>query len=222
MRYEDTVRESGGHRTLHRQPAALIEPRSGVAVSGWRSRASVSFAFSSRNTTSAEVSTEAISSTIPDVVGRNPELAAWLISRRAQIEKSMCTRLGPAAPDAGAAESEVLRRFRMFAASALQRGAPPQPSLDGLRINERRAFALLAAWIEAAEDVAGKKGEAIKSALEPLLQEFRTSVRSTGTGRRRSGAPRTNRRVVMAAIDRVAASFFVPSGHRHFVKRSFS
>ena len=96
----------------------------------------------------------------------------------------------------------------MFAASALQRGVSPQPSLDGLRINERRAFALLAAWIEAAEDVAGKKDGAIQRALEPLLLEFRTSVRSTGTGRRKSGAPRTTRRAVMAAIDRVADSFF--------------
>lgn len=101
-----------------------------------------------------------------------------------------------------------MRRFRMFAASALQKGVSPQPSLDGLRINERRAFALLAAWIEAAEDVAGKKDGAIQRAIEPLLQEFRTAVRSTGTNRRKSGAPRTTRRAVIAAIDRVADSFF--------------
>ena len=33
-------------------------------------------------------------------------------------------------------------------------------------------------------------------------------MRNTGAGRRKSGAPRTNRRAVMAAIDRVADSFF--------------
>jgi len=142
------------------------------------------------------------------VVGQNPELAAWLISRRAQIERGMCDRLGPAAPHAGAAESEVLRRFRMFAASALQRGVPPQPSLDGLRINERRAFALLTTWVDAAEGVAGPRAETIRSALSPLLNDFRNALRTTGTGRRRSGAPRTKRRAVMAAIDRVADSFF--------------
>ncbi len=141
-------------------------------------------------------------------MGRNPELCAWLISRRVQIEKIMSARLGPAAPRAGAAESEVLRRFRMFVAAALQKGEPPQPSLDGLRINERRTFALLTAWIEAAAVVSGKNAAMTQSALEPLLQSFRTALRSTGTGRRKSGAPRTSRRAVMAAIDRVADSFF--------------
>ena len=96
----------------------------------------------------------------------------------------------------------------MFAASALQKGVPPQPSLDGLRIDERRAFALLATWIEAAEGVAGHRADTIRSALEPLLRDFRNSVRTTGAGRRKSGAPRTKRRAVMAAIDRVADSFF--------------
>ncbi len=120
----------------------------------------------------------------------------------------MSARLGPAALRAGAAESEVLRRFRMFAAGALQRGEFPEPSLDGLHINERRAFALLAAWIDAAESVAGKNAASTRRALKPLLPAFRNAVRNTSVGRRKSGAPRTNRRAVMAAIDRVADSFF--------------
>ena len=141
-------------------------------------------------------------------MGRNPELAAWLISRRAQIEKLMSARLGPAAPRAGAAESEVLRRFRMFAASGLQRGEPPEPSLDGLRIDERRIIALLTAWIEAAATVAGENGAVTRGALEPLLKVFRNAIRTTGTDRRKRGAPRATRRAVIAAIDRVADSFF--------------
>jgi len=96
----------------------------------------------------------------------------------------------------------------MFAAAALRKGEIPQPSLDGLRIDERRTFALLTAWIEAVEIVAGKNAPMARSALEPLLQSFRNAMRTTGTGRRKSGAPRTNRRAVMAAIDRVADSFF--------------
>ena len=142
------------------------------------------------------------------VVAQNPEVAAWLISRRRQIEQVMDASLGPAAPSAGAPESEVLRRFRTFAASSLHRGEMPEPALDGLRVNERRVVALLGAWAEAAAEVAGgANATVVHSALEPLLKRFRTALRSTGSGRRKSGAARTSRRAVMAAIDRVADGF---------------
>lgn len=137
----------------------------------------------------------------------NPELASFLISRRAQIEAVMALRLGPAAPGAGSAETEVLRRFRSFAASALRRGDAPEPALDGLRANERRTAALLDAWAGAAVEVAGESGDLLAKELSPLLARFRTSLKQTGTGRRSKGAPRSKRRAVMAAIDRVADAF---------------
>jgi hypothetical protein len=136
-------------------------------------------------------------------VTREPEIAAWLISRRQQIEQTMADKLGPARPDPGAAEAEVLRRFRSFAASALQRGSAAEPALDGLRANERRVLALLVAWSQAAAEVAGERGTAVSEALAPLLERFRNALRSTGTARRARGAPRGSRRAVAAAIDRV-------------------
>ena len=144
--------------------------------------------------------------TLPPVAG-NPELASFLIGRRAQIESVMEQRLGPAAPAPGAPETEALRRFRSFAASALRRGEAPEPSLDGLKANERRIAALLEAWAAAATEVAGDGGEVLGEALSPLLQRFRTSLTRTGSGRRAKGAPRTRRRAVMAAIDRIADAF---------------
>jgi PAS domain-containing protein len=138
---------------------------------------------------------------------RGPEIAAWLISRRQQIEQAMADRLGPARPDPGASEAEVLRRFRSFAAAALQRGTASEPALDGLRANERRVLALLAAWSEAAAEVAGENGREVTQALTPLLERFRIALRSTGTARRASGAPRASRRAVAAAIDRICDAF---------------
>jgi PAS domain S-box-containing protein len=75
-------------------------------------------------------------------VHHNPELATWLVARRRDIEAEMAQRLGPAAPRADAAEAEVLRRFRSFAAAALKRGTAAEPALDGIRANERRVAAL--------------------------------------------------------------------------------
>jgi PAS domain-containing protein len=141
-------------------------------------------------------------------VTRNPELAAWLVCQRRQIEQAMAARLGPAAPGPAAPESEVLRRFRSFAAAALHRGANgAAPALDGLKANERRVTAVLSTWSEAAADLAGRDGEVLRSALEPLIARFRASMRTTGAGRRASGAPRAGRRAVTAAIDRVSDSF---------------
>jgi PAS domain S-box-containing protein len=138
---------------------------------------------------------------------QNPHLAAWLIARRPQIEQVMTSRLGPAAPEAGAPETEVLRRFRSFAAAAVQRGNAAEPALDGLRANERRVVALLSAWSEAAEEVAGDRGGEIREVLDPLALRFRNALRMTGRGRRSRGTPRAARRAVVAAIDRVSDVF---------------
>jgi PAS domain S-box-containing protein len=137
----------------------------------------------------------------------NPQIAVWLISKRPQIEAVMTSRLGPAAPGAGAVESEVLRRFRSFASASLRRGTTAEPALEGIRAHDRRVNALLTAWSEAAQEVAGDKGESVRKALAPLLTYFRSSLRNTSGNRRSSGAPRTKRRAVTAAIDRVADAF---------------
>ena len=135
------------------------------------------------------------------------EIASWLIVRRLQIEQVMASHLGPAAPAAGATETEVLRRFRSYAASSLRRGPSGEPALEGLRVNERRASALLAAWCEAAAEVAGPHAESVREVLHPTLLSFRNALRTTNTGRRKRGAPRAGRRAVMAAIDRISDVF---------------
>ena len=140
-------------------------------------------------------------------VARNPKLAAWLVARRAVIDATVNARLGAAAPRAGAEETEVLRRFRSFAASALLRGDQAQPALDGIRCNERRVQALLAVWCEAAGEVAGPDAKLVNDALKPLLARFQANLRTTTAGRNKRGAPRPRRRAVMAAIDRVADAF---------------
>jgi PAS domain S-box-containing protein len=137
----------------------------------------------------------------------NADLAAWLVVRRAEIEGVLAARLGPARPDAAGPESEVLRRFRSFAASALRRGGAAQPALEGIVANEKRVSALLTAWVEAAAEVAGSGGGDLRSALAPWLRTFQGSLRTSAAGRGRSGAPRTRRRAVNAAIDRVADAF---------------
>ena len=137
----------------------------------------------------------------------NPNLAAWLVAHRAEIEQTLESRLGPAAPRPGADESEVLRRFRSYASLALHRGTVAQPALDGLRVNERRVTALLGAWSDAASEVAGAAGNGLREALEPLLARFQASLRTTSAGRHKSGKPRARRRAVIAAMDRVADAF---------------
>jgi PAS domain S-box-containing protein len=137
-----------------------------------------------------------------------PELASFLIARRAAIETALVQRLGPAAPGPGSPESEVLRRFRSYAAAALMRGSADPPALDGLRSSERRAVALLEAWVGAATDLAEVQGERLRAELAPLLARFHGALRQTASGRRaRGGAAVRSRRAVMAAIDRVCDAF---------------
>ncbi|MCG8592157.1 MAG: PAS domain-containing protein, partial [Proteobacteria bacterium] len=76
-----------------------------------------------------------------------------------------------------------------------------------VRPNERRMGALLTAWVDAASAAAGAQGPALRSALRPLAEHFLRKLRTSGAGRRARGAPRTNRRAVAAAIDRVSDAF---------------
>lgn len=137
----------------------------------------------------------------------NRDLASWLIHRRPQIEARMLEILGAAAPSAGAPETETLRRFRSYSGSALIRERAGAPPIDGLRPNERRALALLRAWVQASADVAGENARRVREALDPLVDRFRIALRATHSGRRAAGAPRASRRAVIAAIDRVSDAF---------------
>ena len=119
----------------------------------------------------------------------------------------MCARLGPAAPSAGSPESEALRRFRSFICSALVRGEAPPPVLDGLSLNERRVMALIAAWAEAAGETSAARAASLRTAPAPLIEQFRLTIRTTGSSRKQRGRPRATRRAVVAAIDRVADAF---------------
>jgi len=135
------------------------------------------------------------------------QLASWLIAKRSQIEAAMNRRLGPAAPSVASPEAEALRRFRSFVSSALVRATISPPALDGLRVNQRRTEALLFAWVEAAQEIAGDSADKTRDCLMPLVHEFRLHLRGTSAGRKRRGTPRAKRRVVAAAIDRLAEGF---------------
>lgn len=137
----------------------------------------------------------------------DPEIAAWLVRQRSAIDRRVTMQLGERAPGAATPESEALRRFRSFAASALLRGRAVEPSLDGLRADEAQVSALLGAWSDAAADEAGRRAADVRQALAPLVSRFRAALRSTTPARRKSGAPRTARRAVVAAIDRIADAF---------------
>lgn len=119
----------------------------------------------------------------------------------------MKVQLGPAAPAAGSAESEALRRYRSFLCAALVRGEAPPPALDGLRLNERRVMALIEAWTAAADRELGADGVDLRSTLAPYRDEFRTALRTSSGGRKQSGRPRVTRRAVSAAIDRIGDAF---------------
>lgn len=146
-------------------------------------------------------------------MGPNRELATWLLGQRLQIEKALIARLGPAAPRASGPEAEALRRFRTFATTTLMRGTASAPALDGLRPSERRVMALLEAWTQAAADEAGVRGAELRAALAAPLDQFRLAVRGTASGRKSKGSPRVSRRIVTAAIDRIAEPFLAIDVH---------
>lgn len=141
-------------------------------------------------------------------MGCERRLASWLLAQRRSIERGLAARLGGALPAAGSPEAEGLRRFRAYALLALGQGAEAPPSLEGLRLPERRFARLLAAWIDTAAAAAGPDAAAVRSALVPLAERFRGALRLSTASRRASGAPRPGRRrVVSAAIDRVSDAF---------------
>jgi PAS domain S-box-containing protein len=136
-------------------------------------------------------------------------LATWLVRERGAIQAALRAELGAALPPDDTAEAEVLRRFRSFAAAALAGGHAAEPALEGLRVAEPRAERLLAAWVRAAARCAGPEAAGpLSAALEPLLARFAVALRATAPARRAAGVPQVGRRrVVAAAIDRVADAF---------------
>jgi PAS domain S-box-containing protein len=138
----------------------------------------------------------------------NPALAAWLVSRRREIDSLLTLRLGADAPSPRDSEAEALRRFRSFVSSSLLHGESATPALDGLRARPAAVASLLEAWIQAASEEAGPDADPVGRTLRPLAQRFEAALRGTSAVRRVSGAPRSSRRrAVAAAIDRVADAF---------------
>lgn len=128
----------------------------------------------------------------------------------------MQSQLGPAAPRPASPEAELLRRFRSFVAAHLSGRGASEPALDGVHVHDRRAAALLDAWIGAAQRADAGVAADLESALRPLQQTFVGRLRQTSRPRRAKGAPRAKRRAVTAAIDRVADGFLAldaNSGH---------
>jgi len=146
--------------------------------------------------------------TAGEVSRRDPELATWLLRSRRELDESLASQGRVAVPAASSPEAEALRRFRSFAASCLLRGERTAPSLDGLKLDDERLSALLTAWCDAARALAGPDRQlAVETALRPLAVHFCAALRGSQTSRRRRGAPRTGRRAVRAAIDRIADAF---------------
>ena len=67
---------------------------------------------------------------------------------------------------------------------------------------------MLAAWINAAAELAGPDAELVQNELAPLVTRFGLALRTRSTNRQTKGKPRLARRAVSAAIDRVADLFF--------------
>jgi len=154
-------------------------------------------------------------------------LALWLTAKRKVLEEALALELTeapcpgipgfssgpPASPplprplDPGAPEFEALRRFRSFCMSAL-RGDPPPPPLDGLRVSPQRAERWIDGWVRVACREAGPGGSWVAEVMKPLADRFQTALRSTSHARSGRGQPRrSNRRLVTAAIDRIADAY---------------
>lgn len=136
------------------------------------------------------------------------QLASWLVGQRGAIDRALRARLGPRTPAASSHEAEALRRLRSFAVLSLAQGEAGSPSLDGLRVRERRIAPLLDAWLASVSELARPDEDAVRTSLAPLVDRFREALRSTASALRASGAPRSSqRRAVSAAIDRVSDAF---------------
>ena len=133
--------------------------------------------------------------------------ASWIVVRRAEIDRALATRRRGDLPGPGTAETEALRRFRSFAASALRRGEAGAPALDGLRVDASAVARLVEDWCRAAGDVAGERNDEVLRQLDPLLARFRTALLGTELASEAQRAPRISRRAVGGAIDRIADAF---------------
>jgi len=70
-----------------------------------------------------------------------------------------------------------------------------------------RRLALVEAWSQAAARVAGPHGSEIATALQPIVASYRNALRGQNRSRRSRAAPRSARRAVSAAIDRISDAF---------------
>lgn len=82
-----------------------------------------------------------------------------------------------------------------------------EPSLDGVRVNDRRALALVEAWRDAAARVGGPHAVEITAALQPIIASYRNALRTLNRGRKSCAPARSARRAVTAAIDRISDAF---------------
>jgi PAS domain-containing protein len=139
--------------------------------------------------------------------GPGVDWAHWIVARRSAIEQALTAGAGGAVPAASSAESEALRRFRSFAAMALHRGDDVAPAVDGVRVDAARAAPVLERWCEAAAEVAGERGSELRGLLGPLAERFGAALTGAGMARAARRPPRTRRRAVAGAIDRIADAF---------------
>lgn len=135
------------------------------------------------------------------------EWATFLVVRRAAIDRALALRGGAALPGPAAPETEALRRFRSFAASSLRRGTAGAPALDGLRVDAVAVARLVEDWCRAAGELAGDRRDDLRERLDPLIARFRSALVGTEVAHEAARAPRTQRRAVGGAIDRIADAF---------------
>lgn len=141
-------------------------------------------------------------------VQRGIEWAGWIVTRRAAIDQALSMQLGDGRPAADSPESETLRRFRSWVAASLRRGAANgAPALDGLRVDPAHIETLLDRWCDAAVAVAGAAGSELRAQLSPLAAQFQVALTGGRLARQAQRAPRTPRRAVSGAIDRIADAF---------------
>jgi PAS domain-containing protein len=135
------------------------------------------------------------------------EWATFLVVRRTAIDQKLALRRGAELPGPATPEVEALRRFRSFAASSLRRGDAGAPALDGLRVDAVVVARLVEDWCQAAGELAGERRDDLRQRLDPLVARFRSALIGTELAHEARRAPRTQRRAVAGAIDRIADAF---------------
>ena len=135
------------------------------------------------------------------------EWATFLVVRRTAIDQKLALRRGAELPGPATPEVEALRRFRSFAASSLRRGDSAAPALDGLRVDAMVVARLVEDWCQAAGELAGERRDDLRQRLDPLVARFRSALIGTELANEARRTPRTQRRAVAGAIDRIADAF---------------